>query len=111
MRRLLPAVLIALSASACSGAETEPASAEFCAVASRFAMDSKTKPTREERVELLEQLSRLGPESLRNDFDYLKELRPGPSHADTIDFEGALARTGAYMERQCHLNLPGIRTG
>ncbi|GAA0968979.1 hypothetical protein [Actinocorallia libanotica] len=103
-------VAIVLMFTAACGAENAPASAEFCAVAEKFTIEGSGHWETGERVNALRQLSQLGPKSLRNDFDYLLELEAGHSLDDSTDFDGALARTGGYMERQCDINLPGIRT-
>jgi hypothetical protein len=81
-------------------------SSRFCGTARHFAMGASMSPQESNRR--LVKLSKLAPLALAKDFDLIIRDQP-PASAAAEERPQAVKRVGAFIERTCELNLPGIR--
>ena len=86
--------------------EDSATSSRFCGTARHFALGASMSP--KENTRRLVKMSRLAPPALAKDFDLIIHDHP-PTSAAAEERPQAVKRVGAFIERTCEVNLPGIQ--
>jgi len=112
-RAAVSGVALLLLLAGCGGESDEGAGAGFCAGAEKLALGAGEQLSNDAKLVIFRQISPLAPEDVRAEFGTLISWyeHTGQGHGpDEQTAYDASLDVGRYMERECDLNLGGIRT-